>query len=119
TNVNGTLYFVASDGTDGFQLWKSDGTNTTMITDIAPNFFFAEQLTNVNGTLFFTATDGVHGWELWTSDGTSNGTHMVQDIYPGSGGSFPLYLTNLKGTLYFAANDPVHGVELWKLSTKS
>src|SRR4051812_20389256 len=27
TNVNGTLYFVASDGTNGRELWKSDGTN--------------------------------------------------------------------------------------------
>src|SRR5262249_11234704 len=26
TNVNGTLFFAANDGTHGFELWKSDGT---------------------------------------------------------------------------------------------
>ena len=25
TNVNGTIYFRASDGTAGYELWKSDG----------------------------------------------------------------------------------------------
>ncbi len=28
TNVNGTLYFQASDGSSGYELWKSDGTST-------------------------------------------------------------------------------------------
>ncbi len=27
TNVNGTLYFQASDGSSGIELWKSDGTS--------------------------------------------------------------------------------------------
>jgi ELWxxDGT repeat protein len=26
TNVDGTLYFTANDGTSGYELWKSDGT---------------------------------------------------------------------------------------------
>jgi hypothetical protein len=28
TNVDGTLFFVAFDGSGGFELWKSDGTET-------------------------------------------------------------------------------------------
>ena len=27
TNVNGTLFFAANDGTHGYELWKSDGTS--------------------------------------------------------------------------------------------
>jgi ELWxxDGT repeat protein len=123
TNVNGTLYFTANDGTHGNELWKSDGTaaGTSMVNDIYPGYFGGTlypnnsnptQLTNVNGTLYFTATDGIHGYELWKSDGTPAGTAMVADINPGS--SSPSKLTNVNGELYFSANDGTHGAELWK-----
>ena len=36
TNVNGTLFFLADDGTAGQELWKSDGTTATMVEDIDP-----------------------------------------------------------------------------------
>ena len=38
TNVNGTLYFDANDGTHGDELWKTDGTaaGTVMVKDIDP-----------------------------------------------------------------------------------
>ena len=38
TNVNGTLFFTANDGTHGDELWKSDGTaaGTVLVKDINP-----------------------------------------------------------------------------------
>ena len=38
TNVNGTLFFTANDGTHGHELWKSDGTaaGTVLVKDIIP-----------------------------------------------------------------------------------
>ena len=38
TNVNGTLFFAADDGTNGTELWKSDGTaaGTVLVKDINP-----------------------------------------------------------------------------------
>jgi ELWxxDGT repeat protein len=126
TNVNGTLFFAATDGTHGFQLWKSNGTSsgTAMLTDIRPNYggvgFLggsdpSKDFTNVNGTLFFGANDGSHGYELWKSDGTSTGTGLVKDIFPGSGGSQPHYLTNVSGTLFFTAGTPSIGDHyLWR-----
>jgi len=117
TNVNGTLFFRANDGTYGAELWKSDGTpaGTVMVKDIYPaESSDPTNLTNVNGTLFFMANDGTNGYELWKSDGTSAGTVMVKDIYPGVLGSYLFYLTNVNGTLFFQANDGTNGYELWK-----
>lgn len=136
TNVNGTLFFTANDGTDGQELWKSDGTaaGTTLVKDIYPgttsiktyygnlytgtstsnNSSSPGNLMNLNGTLFFTANDGTHGGELWKSDGTAAGTVIVKDIKPGSDGSDPNSFTSVNGALFFQADDGTHGTELWK-----
>jgi ELWxxDGT repeat protein len=118
TNVNGTLFFTAEDGTNGRELWRSDGTaaGTVLVKDFNPGSTtsYAKYLTNVNGTLFFNANDGTHGPELWKSDGTAAGTVLVKDIYPASTGTWPAWLTNVNGSLFFTTNDVTHGPELWK-----
>ncbi len=128
TNVDGTLFFAAEDGTHGLELWKSNGISagTEIVADINPGASGSKPsyLTNVNGTLFFAANDGVHGSELWRSNGTASGTVLVRDIDPGlsSGVSKPADstsfsspdFTNVNGTLFFQATDGVHGRELWR-----
>ena len=39
TNVDGTLFFLADDGSDVWKLWQSDGTaaGTALVTDLAPS----------------------------------------------------------------------------------
>src|SRR5207248_3407933 len=83
TNVNGTLFFGAYDGSNLWKLWKSDGTaaGTVVVNTLARD---PSNLTNVNGTLYFSADDGANGRELWKSDGTAAGTTLVKDIYPGT-----------------------------------
>ncbi|MEB3831575.1 ELWxxDGT repeat protein, partial [Phormidium sp. CCY1219] len=71
------------DGTNGFELWKSDGTaaGTVLVKDIRSGSGSSNpsNLTNINGTLYFGADDGTNGFELWKSDGTAAGTVLVKD----------------------------------------
>jgi ELWxxDGT repeat protein len=82
TNVGGTLYLRANDGSSGYELWRSDGTEagTVRVKDIlaGSNSSDPRSLTNVAGTLFFSANDGTSGDELWKSDGTEAGTVRVK-----------------------------------------
>jgi ELWxxDGT repeat protein len=121
TNLNGTLFLAANDGTSGAELWKSDGTTagTVLVKDINPGSggsFTANYLnifTNVNGTLFFPASGLTGPRDLWKSDGTTAGTVLVKDL----NGLFLTFLrfhVNVNGTLFFGAFDATSGNELWK-----
>jgi ELWxxDGT repeat protein len=118
TAVGNTLFFVANDGDNGFELWKTDGTNagTRLVKDINPGPIGSSpgSLTAVGNTLFFVATDGTSGTELWKTDGTDNGTSLVKDISLRAGSSNPRNLTAVGNTLYFTADDGSSGIELWK-----
>jgi ELWxxDGT repeat protein len=124
TDVNGVLFFAADDGTNGVELWRSDGTagGTSLVEDAIPGGginpgaagSFPDDLANVNGTVFFAADDGTNGTEPWKSDGTPSGTNMVKDGIPGSNGSSPQFFTNAGGVAFFQAVDDTNGIELWK-----
>ena len=70
------LYFAATDGTHGVELWKSNGTSagTTMVADIYTNAGNAlPQLFLINnGKIFFGATNGdvANVTDLYVVDGT-------------------------------------------------
>ena len=119
TAVGNTLYFSATDGPNGFELWKSDGTanGTMMVKDIYNGYSnsYPDQLTAVGNTLYFQATgDFANGSELWKSDGTASGTVMVKNIGVGAWDSNLESLTAVGNTLYFRAWDRPNGEELWK-----
>ena len=114
--MNGSLFFSGNDGTNGSELWKSDGTanGTVLIKDInTAGDSNPYSFTLANGTLFFTANNGTSGIELWTTDGTV-GNAIMQEIYPGSGHGFPQSLVALGSNVYFSADDGINGRELWK-----
>lgn len=70
TVYNGKLYFTANNGTNGTELWVSDGTDagTTMVADIYPggNSSSISGLTLYNNELYFGATASLTiGQELY------------------------------------------------------
>ncbi|MEE9342630.1 MAG: ELWxxDGT repeat protein [Gammaproteobacteria bacterium] len=105
TNVDGNLFFTASDGSSGHELWTYDGSTATLVADIfsGPHSSGIERLTSDGSSLFFTASDGLFGREFWLYDGVN--LNRLSDINPGSGDSDPYYLTTIENTAYFSAID--------------
>src|SRR4029453_6013253 len=77
TDVAGTAFFTADDGTSGRELWRSDGTEagTIRVADIrpgpeggtGPGANIPQGLVARGSTLFLAADDGQTGPELWRS----------------------------------------------------
>lgn len=107
TELNGYMYFLANEGSNTVQLWRTDGTTagTVKITTAATHTTVFRQLVNVNGTLFLSDSNG----SIWKSNGTASGTTLVKVF-----SYLSWYLTNVAGKLFFFASDGVNGRELWK-----
>ncbi|GIR27379.1 MAG: hypothetical protein CM15mP42_03290 [Methanobacteriota archaeon] len=82
------MYFRANDGSNGIELWVSDGSSVgtkwlkiyvqeahplILMTFVASDKF-----------VYFRVFDDSTGWEPWKSDGTEEGTELVKDIRPGN-----------------------------------
>jgi len=134
TNVNGTLYFSANDGLNGYELWRINSSGVAQIVEDAvagggisagSSGSYPRSLTNVNGTLYFSANDGLNGTELWRIN-SSGVAQIVEDavagggINPGTGSSIASQMTAIGNNLYFVADDGLaNGNELWVLTLNS
>jgi len=115
TALGDYLYFRAYDATHGRELWRTDGTTTTLVEDINLANSGADSsnpgdFTVLGDYLYFVADDDAHGYELWRTNGTT--TELVMDINTGTGGadsSNPSDFTALGAYLYFHADDDPHG----------
>lgn len=118
---NHELYFRATDGIHGIELWKTNGTSsgTLMVKDIGEGEFDSGpySLAVLGDRLYFSAETLSLGQEIWSTDGTAPGTNLVADIYPGPTGSFPSGLFLAYDKLIFGADDG-SGSELWALGVK-
>jgi uncharacterized delta-60 repeat protein len=113
----GILYFSATNGTSGNELFKYAGTTVTLVKDINPGVSSSNpgNFVSMGGFVYFTADDGSMGRELWKTDGTESGTNFVADINTtGNASSNPSLLTVMGTNLYFVADDGTNGAELWK-----
>ena len=114
--IDNTLYFRASNGINGTELWKSDGTTsgTVMVKDINSGSnsstpgYFAE----FNNECYFVAFQSSSTTQLCKSDGTAAGTYS---LFISTSNPYPSALTNVNGTLFFRAYSNIYGEGLWKL----
>src|SRR5688572_15637320 len=120
---NGAVYFRATDGAHGTELWRTDGTTagTQMVTDLraGPANGFPDEITVAGGSLYFNGYTEANGSKVFRSDGTAAGTQLLADTFPGmSGGTFgpllPSNFTTYGNLVLFSATDPQGGYELWR-----
>ena len=116
-------FFIANDGTTGYELWVTDGTEagTNLVLDIfqgsnGSQIQVAPSAIGNNmkdGKLYFFALNGsgsstINGIEPWVSDGTPSGTFMLKDInsspFNGSTGTaYSKHFIEYNGKMYFYA----------------
>jgi ELWxxDGT repeat protein len=123
---NNKVFFSAGyNSSKGVELWTTDGTtvNTIQFYEIShrlagiTDFFDSAE---IGGKLIFTGNNG-NGNEPFITDGTINGSQMIKDIIPGSGGPFyssdgfrPASYTKAGNYVYFRASSAGFGFEIWK-----
>jgi ELWxxDGT repeat protein len=106
----------------GYELWKTDGTETgtVVVEDIAPcigyppdnaagGLSFAQNFVVADDLLFFTARDD-DGYHLWMTDGTVGEVSKID--YDRNVSAYA------NGTIFFGNDDDVHGHSLWAFRTK-
>lgn len=116
-DANGTLFFQASDGPSGTELWKSDGSaaGTGPVADLFPGPTGSApfEITALGDRVLFSA-DVSGDRELWISDGSAAGTAVLKDLEPtgSTSGGWPWWLTRAGDHVYFTGDTASGG--LWQ-----
>jgi len=108
-------FFASGDG-----LWRTDGTPAGTLflhpLEFALTLRFSNRFSEMRGAssgVFFDAAETGLGYEPWFSDGTPEGTHLIEDINPGTSSSYPQSAVWYGRRVYFLANDAQNSWQLW------
>ncbi|MBN8483028.1 MAG: hypothetical protein J0L88_15690 [Xanthomonadales bacterium] len=109
----GGVWFLAYEAATGSELWRTDGSISGRVTDLAAGSSDPDigEMTVAGDRLYFVADDGINGYELWTIDAAL--TLKRADLVAGNNGSNPRDLVAIGQQVVFSADDGVHGRELW------
>ncbi|WP_068436986.1 ELWxxDGT repeat protein [Magnetospirillum sp. XM-1] len=112
---NGWLYFAANNGTNGAELWRTDGTeaNTQMVTDLwsgsngGVDTGTRQTIAALNNVLYFVGYGSAAGTQLWSYDGAT--VSRVHTVWVSK-------VVAASDKLFLAANDTTlgHYDQLWK-----
>lgn len=119
TALGDSVLFTAYNETHGRQIWKSDGSTTTML--LPPSAVSSTAGTDVSGsvavgdTMYFSVSGETSSNGLWKTDGTTSGTRLVKgggDLYF-DGNASPM--AEMGGRIFFVRYDSSEGMsELWR-----
>jgi ELWxxDGT repeat protein len=117
TTFSGSLFFMADDGTHGWELWRHNGVETKMF-DLNPggadSSSYPKNFVAFNNEVYFEAFSAASGFEIWKTDGSS--AVLAADVQPGAESSFAKEFIVYNGALYFSGFEAAHGFELRKLA---
>lgn len=113
---NNKLYFAATNGINGVELWEYDGIDTPrMLDDILPGNegSYPKTFTIYNNKLMFVARDEVPNTnQLFEYDGINKPVRVSPKNLPWGSVSSQNYIV-FNNKLYYEGIDSSHGYELW------
>ena len=115
TEVNGTLFFLATTDWARLNLWKSDGTEagTVSVSTAVHPYPGAYPQVGVgigNWLLFTSYYENPRGLFLWRTDGTPGGTVLVSADFPLDRYVYPNDMTRIGDVVFFGA---ISGESVW------
>ncbi|HWJ26772.1 MAG TPA: ELWxxDGT repeat protein, partial [Flavisolibacter sp.] len=113
TDVKGTLFFTAYDGSRGTLLWSTNGTDksTRLVSDFTGYGANLTSLCSAGGKLYFL-NNSFYPTKLWTSDGTAANTKEVTDDGLTALSNYS-ELTAVGDKLFFGAYSYLYGTEMY------
>ncbi|TXF91803.1 T9SS type A sorting domain-containing protein [Neolewinella aurantiaca] len=114
------FFFAANDGTNGNELWFTDGTEegTFMLPEINPGAGSSNpgNFSLIDSTLFFSA-NGPSGYELYRLHLRDNVPELIVDLHAGAGDAHPFNMVSAGEDFYFIGREAVGSTdELYRIA---